>query len=65
MKGLWLEGENFDVSSKRQGHAALPFPKIDMRHWSPPIKVPHLPLIPAQAEQGVGGGDAAGGDNNH
>ena len=26
-------GEN-----KQQGHATLPFLKIDMRHWEPPIK---------------------------
>ena len=26
--------------NKRQGHATLPFLKIDMRHWGAPIKGP-------------------------
>ena len=30
------------VISKRQGHATLPFPKIDMRHQNPPHQGPHL-----------------------
>ena len=27
---------------KRQGHATLPFLKIDLRHWGPPIKGPGM-----------------------
>ena len=27
--------------SKRQRHVTLPFLKIDMRHWGPPIKGPY------------------------
>ena len=30
--------------NKRQGHAALPFLKIDMHHWEPPLRAPILPL---------------------
>ena len=28
--------------NKRQRHATLPFLKIDMRHWGPPIKGPYI-----------------------
>ena len=41
---------------KRQRHVTLPFLKIDMRHWGPPVKGPSSQI----SEQG-GGGTLGGG----
>ena len=44
--GYFLNSTSDMVEDKQQRHATLPFHKIDMQHWGPPIKGPLTLLSP-------------------
>ena len=39
---LFLNSTCDNVDNKQQGHATLPFLKIDMRHWGAPSRAPTM-----------------------